>query len=324
MNGLSKYSQLVLSIYIIFTSQSFAQQETTLELKDNLETSNEIRLDPEVILGRELFKDARLSRDNSVSCASCHDISMGGDDGLQSSIGIDRKRGLINTPTVLNSGHSLAQFWDGRSRTLEEQVSGPIHNPLEMDSNWEQVVSKLKKDRLLQKKFRAIYKDGVSEKNIAQAIAKYERQLTTYNAPFDRFLAGDENALNEIEKRGYALFSQLGCGSCHQGLNLGGNLFQYFGIMGNYFSDRGNITEVDFGRFNVTKREKDRYKFKVPSLRNIADTAPYFHDGSIDDLKEAVVIMAYYQLGRSLTEQQLEELVAFLKTLSGTVRSDLL
>ena len=233
------------------------------------------------------------------------------------SVGVDGAVGGVNAPTVLNSGLNFMQFWDGRAPKLEDQVSGPIHNPLEMGSNWSQVIDKLTKDAELTAAFKEIYNSPPTAKNIRDAIATYERALITPNSPFDRYLLGDEQALTVDAEKGYDLFVSLGCVSCHQGTNIGGNMFQRLGIMNDYFGDRGNITEADYGRYNVTNRESDKFKFKVPSLRNVALTAPYFHDGSAADLQTAVEMMIHYQLGQTATEQEVAQLVAFLESLTG-------
>lgn len=277
----------------------------------------------EVKLGKLLFNDVRLSKDNTISCATCHNISQGGDDNRTTSLGINGQMGPINAPTVLNSGLNIAQFWDGRAKTLEEQVEGPIHNLLEMGSNWEEVIRKLSVDSQLVAQFMAVYEQEINAENISSAIAEYERQLVTVNSPFDQFLEGNDSALSSEEKEGYFLFKDLGCTACHQGRNVGGNMFQYFGLMGDYFQDRGNITDADFGRYNHTGKEEDRYKFKVPSLRNVAQTSPYFHDGSAENLDDAIKIMARYQLGRPISQKQVDLISTFLSSLTGRVSEDL-
>lgn len=269
-----------------------------------------------VKLGEALFNDVRLSKDNSVTCASCHQIGLGGADGRKTSVGVRGQIGPINSPTVLNSGFNFRQFWNGRARSLEEQAGGPVNNPLEMGSNWNEVVSKLNKDSVMVSRFRAIYPDGITGENVSDAIATYERSLVTPSR-FDRFLQGDDNAISEDEKRGYQLFKEYGCVACHQGVNVGGNMFQKFGVFSNYFDTRGNVTEADLGRFAVTKRNKDRHVFKVPSLRNVELTAPYFHDGSSATLDEAVDVMFANQIGRIATDEERPLIVKFLRSLTG-------
>ncbi|BBJ00530.1 hypothetical protein FGKAn22_22220 [Ferrigenium kumadai] len=282
------------------------------------------QLAPEkVALGKRLFHDPRLSHDNRISCASCHDLSKGGTDRSRFSTGINGAVGDVNAPTVFNAGLNVAQFWDGRAKSLEEQAAGPVHNPAEMGSSWDEVVSKLRKDEEYQASFRRVYPDGISPANIAEAIATFERSLTTPNARFDRYLRGEKNVLSRDELEGYRRFVDHGCTSCHQGAGIGGNMFQRFGIMGDFFKDR-SPTRADQGRFNVTGLEEDRHVFKVPTLRNVAVTSPYFHDGSARTLTDAVRVMGKYQLGKGLSEQDVRLIVAFLHTLSGEWQGEVL
>lgn len=284
-----------------------------------LVVKNEVNLD-KVHLGRLLFNDKRLSGDNSISCASCHDVTKGGADQLALSKGVGGARGMVNAPSILNSGLNFRQFWDGRAATLEEQIDGPLHTEHEMKSNWPQVIDKLKQDQNYMSLFTKIYNNGLQSDNVKDAIAEYERSLTTPSR-FDHYLLGDQTALSPEEIKGYNLFKKYGCVACHQGVNIGGNMYQLFGVMGDYFKDRGNITTADFGLFNVSQNESDRYKFKVPSLRNVAMTAPYFHDGSAKTLRDAVRVMAKYQLGRAIPEADEELIIQFLNALSGEVPS---
>jgi cytochrome c peroxidase len=270
-----------------------------------------------VNLGHRLFLDPRLSHDNTLSCSSCHGLETGGADRRARSIGIGGAKGDINAPTVFNSGFSFRQFWDGRAATLEEQIDGPVNNPREMGSSWPEVVRKLRADPGYARAFPELYSEGIQAGNIKDAIATFERSLVTTNSRFDKFLRGDQPALTERELAGYQRFKAYGCIACHQGVNVGGNMFQKFGIAADYFTDRGNITKADLGRMNVTGLERDRYRFKVPSLRNVALTPPYFHDGSAATLPDAVNIMARYQLGRSLSPEDRDLIVAFLGTLTG-------
>lgn len=271
-----------------------------------------------VALGNRLFHDKRLSRDDSTSCASCHRLDFAGHDMRTMAVGIDGQMGSLNSPTVFNAGFNFRQFWDGRAATLEEQAEGPVHNPLEMASNWHQVLIKLRRDRAMITEFERIWADGIAPAHIQEAIAEFERSLITPDAPFDRYLRGDHQALNAGAKEGWRLFRDLGCIACHQGVNLGGNLYSSLGVMGDYFDDRGKIIQKsDLGRFNVTGLESDKHVFKVPGLRNIVKTGPYFHDGSIATLDLAVETMARYQLGVRLSREQLSNLLAFLESLSG-------
>lgn len=268
-------------------------------------------------LGQRLFFDNRLSHDNSLSCASCHDLAHGGADQRATAIGIGGQQGSINTPTVFNADLNIAQFWDGRAATLEEQAAGPVHNPLEMGSNWQEVQDKLSRDAGYVQSFAQLYPQGITGASMVDAIAAFERTLRTPGSRLDLFLQGDTAALNTQEKSGYQLFLDYGCASCHQGTGLGGNMFQRFGVMEDYYQNRASIPS-DLGRFNVTQRPEDRHVFKVPSLRNVALTAPYFHDGSARTLDDAVLVMGRYQLGRQLQPREVADIVAFLNTLTGT------
>jgi cytochrome c peroxidase len=253
-----------------------------------------------------------------MSCASCHILSRGGIDGRRTAVGVNGIAGPVNVPTVFNSSLNFRQHWDGRAASLEEQVALPIHNPIEMASNWAEVLGKLTKDAPLVQQFSKIYPAGaLNEKNIADAIATYERSLTTPNSRFDKYLRGNTAALTADELHGYQLFKAYGCVACHQGENIGGNMFQTFGVMADYFAWRGNPTQADLGRYNVTRKEADKRVFKVPSLRNVAVTAPYFHDGSAKTLEDAVNVMFKFQLGREATVQDKELIVKFLNTLTG-------
>ena len=278
----------------------------------------QLELNPDkVALGRDLFRDPRLSKDGSVSCASCHDLARGGGDGRRVSIGIEGKLGAINSPTVFNAVFNFKQFWDGRANTVEDQIDGPVQSPIEMGSIWSEVVAKLYGHDSYPKRFDAIYPDGINRKNIKASLGAFVRSLVTPNSRFDQWLKGDEAALTGDEKHGYALFKGYGCVSCHQGVNVGGNMFQVFGVLNEYFKKRGNITEADFGRFNVTGNPADRHAFKVPSLRMAALTAPYFHDGSAATLRDAVDVMFEFQLGREAPDEDKDAIVAFIKTLAG-------
>jgi cytochrome c peroxidase len=269
-----------------------------------------------VALGRRLFFDPRLSHDDTIACANCHKLDSGGSDRLPFSVGIEGKKGGVNAPTVFNSSLNFVQFWDGRAASLEEQAAGPVHNPLEMGSNWAEVIPKLSKDEGYRQAFGRIYKQGMTGETIVDAIATFERTLLTPNSPFDRYLRGDKEALNALERSGLQRFLDYGCASCHQGAALGGNMFQRFGVMDNYFSESSS-RQADLGRFNVSGLEKDKNVFKVPSLRNVEVTPPYFHDGSAESLEQAVVVMGRYQLGRELSGDDVKALVAFLRTLTG-------
>ena len=280
-----------------------------------------VDVDPgKVALGRALFHDPRLSKDNTTACVSCHDLVNGGDDGRRVSVGVEGREGPINAPTVFNAGLSFRQFWDGRARDLEQQIDGPVQAPAELGSLWPEVLSKLHAHEDYPARFSALYPDGINRENVKDALAEFMRSLITPNGRFDRWLKGEADALSPEEKRGYALFKHYGCVSCHQGANVGGNMFQVFGVINDYFKRRGNITEADFGRYNITGNRADRHAFKVPSLRMAALTAPYLHDGNAETLRDAVDVMFEFQLGREAPDEDKEAIVAFIRTLPGENR----
>jgi cytochrome c peroxidase len=282
----------------------------------------EFDLDPQKIqLGAKLFNDPQLSGDNTVSCATCHLLQQGGVDNLIVSRGIGGRLGVINTPTVFNSRFNFKQFWDGRAQTLEEQVDEPLRNEFEMGSNWAEIIEKLKRSPAYVAMFDEVYAGEINPDRTRDAIAEFERSLVTPNAPFDRFLKGEKTAISAEAKEGYNRFKSYGCTACHQGVNVGGNMFQSLGVFGDYFQDRGNITKADFGRYNVTGKEGDRFVFKVPSLRNVTLTSPYLHDGAAKTLADAIQVMGKYQLGRELSEEDITLIVQFLITLKGEIPS---
>lgn len=269
-----------------------------------------------VSLGNALFHDATMSKDGKVSCASCHDLKKGGTDQSVVSTGVGGKKGPINSPSVYNSGHNMVQFWDGRAKDLQEQAAGPVANPKEMAEDWKNVEKKLAAKKEYKEAFATLYAGKVTKENVTDAIAAFERTLVTPDSRFDLYLKGDESAITDEEKRGYALFKDTGCTSCHSGAYVGGDSYQQLNPQ--YFADRGKITDADYGRFNVTKNEDDKHFFKVPMLRNVAVTAPYFHDGSQKTLEQAVTTMAKYQLGvEALPEADAKAIAAFLRSLTG-------
>ncbi|ALI02535.1 cytochrome b6 [Pseudomonas sp. FW306-02-F02-AA] len=274
--------------------------------------------DPQrVELGRQLFNETRLSVNNSLSCASCHHLEKGGADNKQFSIGFDGKPLVVNTPSVLNASLNFREFWNGRAATLEDQIHAVVESPTEMGSNWEHVVQMLSTDPTYRSAFANAYPNGVTVANVENALATYERTLLSTNSRFDQYLQGNTDILSLDEKYGYQRFKDYGCIACHQGVNIGGNMYQKLGVMGDYFQARGNPTESDLGRYLVTKDEEDRNVFKVPSLRNVAVNAPYFHDGAAKTLEEAVDVMFKFQLGRVPSDEDKALIIKFLKTLTG-------
>ncbi len=267
-----------------------------------------------VRLGKALFFDPLLSKDGTISCASCHDIDHGGDDGKPVSTGIFGQKGSVNSPSVLNALFNFRQFWDGRAKDLQEQAAGPIENPVEMGNSFKNLIETLKHSSY-NKQFMTIYKDGITKENITDAIAEFEKTLITSNSPFDKYLRGDQGAITQQQKEGYALFRSKGCIACHHGQNVGGNMYNKFGII-------VTIDDTNLGRYSVTGNESDKHFFKVPSLRNVALTAPYFHNGSVKTLKKAVYFMAKHQVGRPITEEEVLKIVAFLNSLTGSISID--
>jgi cytochrome c peroxidase len=268
-------------------------------------------------LGQQLFSDGRLSANNRVSCATCHDLAKGGSDSLAHSIGFNGQATAVRAPTVLNATYNFRQFWNGRADSLETQIDMVVQNPIEMGSQWQDVIAKVSQDPRYKAEFASSYGGAVTKGKIQNALATYERTLVTPGAPFDRYLLGDRDAISAEEKSGYEKFKQYGCIACHQGMNVGGNMFQKFGVIGDYFAARGNQTQADLGRYLVTGEEDDKHVFKVPSLRNVALTAPYFHDGSAKTLDAAVDVMFRYQLGRVASKQDRTAIIHFLNTLTG-------
>ncbi len=315
MNHLQFIFLGMLSIMLMVPA-SYAQQEPITPINDKQALNQKI-----VKLGFKLFHDPRLSADNSISCAHCHQLAQGGDDNQPTASGINGQQGERNSPTVLNVSLHIAQFWDGRADTLEQQIDGPIHNPKEMGSNWPQIVNKLKQDKQYNKTFRALYQDSISAQHIKHALATFERSLLTPNSRFDRYLKGDKQAINAREKEGYQLFKSYGCIACHQGQAVGGNLYEKLGVVIPYFTDESKISRSDLGRYNVTGNPEHKFQFKVPSLRNIALTAPYLHDGSVATLDEMIKLMGKHQLGRLIPPQDRDKITAFLQTLTGELPS---
>lgn len=271
-------------------------------------------IDPAMVeLGKKLYFDPRLSKSGFISCNSCHNLSMGGTDNLKTSIGHNWQQGPINSPTVLNSSLNLAQFWDGRAADLKAQAGGPIANPGEMAFTHALAIDTLKSIPGYVNEFKSVFKhDKLTIDEVTTAIAAFEETLVTPNSRFDRWLDGDNKALNSTELEGYKLFKESGCVACHNGPNLGGNSFQKMGVVNAY-----TTASTAQGRMEVTGKDADRLNFKVPTLRNVEMTYPYFHDGEAPTLTVAVDLMGRLQLGREFTKDENAKIVAFLKTLTG-------
>lgn len=272
-----------------------------------------------VELGRSLFHDTRLSVDNTVSCATCHALETAGVDNLQYSEGVEGQKGGVNAPTVYNAVYNFVQFWDGRAKTLADQAAGPPLNPVEMASpSFDHIIAKLEADKAMAKAFDAIYPDGITQNNITDAIEEFERTLVTPDSRFDMWLRGDDTAITEDELEGYELFKKYDCATCHVGPNLGGQSYELMGLRRHYFADRGmELTNEDNGRYKETQNERDRHRFKVPGLRNVELTWPYYHDGTRQTLEDAVRDMALYQSGVALSDDETDKITSYLKTLTG-------
>lgn len=288
---------------------------------DNPTTAEKIKL------GKALFFDPRLSSTGTVSCNSCHNVMAGGDDSRPTSMGVHGQLGGRSAPTVWNAAFYSTQFWDGRANTLEDQAKGPITNPIEMGmQDHDSAIERLRQIP----GYRALFKqafgnDEITIDKTAMAIAAYERTLITPNSAYDRFVKGDKNALNKQQQKGMELFASVGCISCHsgaafngqQGIEVGTPVLMKFPT----FTDNEYVVKYDFlsdkGREEVTGNKDDAYLFRIPTLRNIALTAPYFHNGKVNDLSTAVKVMAKTQLNQELNQQQVEQIVAFLNSLTG-------
>lgn len=266
-------------------------------------------------LGRQLFHETALSgASRKVSCATCHDLEKGGTTGKPPAGAVAAESEPYDIPTVFNAAHQFAHFWNGRAQSLEAVIQASIRAENVMDGSWEAIIPALAENPDYVARFERIYPEaGLSESSVEDALTSYVRSLSTPNAAFDRWLAGGDLAADARE--GYGLFKELGCVRCHQGAGVGGNLFASFG---SYLSARERVSNSDLGRFNVTNNESHRYQFKVPGLRNVVLTAPYFHDGSVAKLEDAVRAMAQHQLGLSLSDGEVQSIIAFLETLTGS------
>lgn len=311
--NLFRFSFVLLIFISLFASaQTFAER-----LNEPVQPIDPAVIDnPEKVrLGKKLFFDPRLSMSGIISCNTCHNLSLGGTDNLKTSIGHKWQAGPVNSPTVFNSSLFIAQFWDGRAQTLQEQAAGPIEAGVEMAMPHALAVDVIQSIPGYVDLFNQIYKtQDVTIELITDAIAEFEKTLVTPNSRFDQWLKGDDNAITEKELAGYQLFKTSGCVACHNGAALGGTSFQRMGVVAPYES-----TSPAEGRSAVTGQDADRFSFKVPTLRNVELTYPYFHDGEAATLEEATRIMGQLQLGRTYTDEEIDKIVAFLKTLTGDI-----
>jgi len=305
---------LIVFIYIFFINLYATEYITPLPktVKYNKEKA---------LLGKQLYFDPILSRDNTISCATCHDLKRGGVDNLQFSFGINGQIGDINTPTVFNAIFNFKQMWDGRAKNLAHQIQFPITNPKEMGNNFTNLIKTLQNNSYYKKTFNKIYKNGITKENIGNALEEFQKTLIT-PSPFDDYLRGNKNALTIEQKKGYELFVKKGCISCHNGVNLGGGLYSRFGLVDDSIIKTlpsKNKNNPNLGLYNITKNDFDKYYFKVPSLRNVALTSPYLHNGRLKTLKKAIKSIAKAQLGLNLTKEEVILIEEFLKSLSGKV-----
>ena len=321
-----KTTAIALALGCCLAAPAMAQDDLMARAKQQLQP---IPLTPPVLpgnpasaakveLGKMLYFDPRLSASHAISCNSCHNIGLGGADAEPTSLGHRWQHGGRNSPTVFNAVFNTAQFWDGRAKDLEEQAGGPMANPLEMASPTAHVAEQLKGIPGYRDVFAKAFpgeSDPITLANAQKAIAVFEATLITPNSPFDLFLKGDGNALSGMQKEGLALFMDKGCASCHNGVNVGGGMYAPFGVAEK--PGANFLPPADKGRFMVTKTPSDEYVFKVPTLRNIVLTAPYFHTGQAWDLRQAVAIMGTSQLGVQLTDDEIDKITAFLGSLTG-------
>jgi len=317
----SRFSSLLLPVILtISCADSFADIEDFAYLRQEPITPIPTVVDADLekaAIGELLFYDTRLSRNKALACATCHRLESGGDDDASLGRSHSADTHTVNTPTVFNAVFNFRQHWDGAIETSEQLVEHTIVNQHEFNNSWDRVIKTLSADETLRQMFEDEYDDGMTRETIVDAIVEFQKTLVTPNARFDRFLRNETDALSEDEIKGYRVFKESGCVSCHQGVNIGGNLFQKFGVFYDYLAERGDMRTADFGRMNVTNRYIDEFVFKVPSLRNIEVTAPYLHDGSAETLEEVIAIMGKTQLGRELDDEEIQMIKSFLLTLTG-------
>jgi cytochrome c peroxidase len=290
-------------------------------------TTDQNPVTPEKInLGRMLFYEMRISIDGTISCSKCHPVSLYAADGLRKSSGNKCKVNPRNAPTVFNAAAQIAAHWIGNRTSVEDQAKQSVVGPPSFGMpSYASVEDRLRKSKEYVALFKKAFpgeKEPVTIDHFAMAVGAFERILVT-PSPFDAFLKGDKKALTDIQKKGLKTFVDVGCATCHSGAYVGGQMYERFGVFESYWK-LTKSEEIDEGRYGVTKTESDKYVFKVPVLRNVGRTAPYFHDGSVDELKEAVMIMGKIQMGKDLSNQQNEEIASFLHSLTGKIPEDAL
>ncbi len=313
-------------IAILIISSAFIQMPCFAQQDQNtaiLPIPNPPNLDVnKVELGKTLFKANLFAKNTAFSCNSCHILKRGGVDNLPTYVGINRTVGLFNTPTVYNASLNFRQFWNGRAKTIEDVVEDHVKDPTIFANDWPTIVERIKAIPEIDKAFKESYNHEISAATIKDAFNVYLQTLLTPQSPFDRYLQGDKSALTADELKGFQLFKSYGCITCHQGPNVGGNLYQKLGIYKDYFAGKTNISKADLGLFNVTGKPEDKYVFRVPSLRNVTLTAPYLHDGSASTLDEVIQLMGVYQVGQTIQPFDVPYIAKFLHSLSGKLPSE--
>lgn len=269
-------------------------------------------------LGKKLFCDPNLSSDGTISCATCHVLQNTGVDNLRVSFGVEEKKGITNTPTIFNTKFNIAQDWIGESKTIKQRSKMAFLNPIEMNGSFVKTVKYINSNKELKNYFMQVYQT-INEDTILDSITYFVSNLVTPNSKFDKYIQGDLEIYSKKEKEGYNLFKGYGCVSCHNGINVGGNMYQKFGV----FEEKNIHRDKNLGRYKVTKKEYDRYVFKASSLRNVSKTYPYLHDGSIEDLDIVIKKMGIHQLGIDIPKEDILKIKLFLKTLDGEIPSEL-
>ena len=303
---------LFLTVMLGQAATVFAAPSTALQPIPEPQMQGPVKID----LGKRLFEEPMLSKNLSTSCSSCHQLKNAGVDNLPRYLTMDKKPGAVNTPSIFNSSLNFRQFWDGRAKTIADVVNDHVSDKTIFDNNWPSIVEKIGKNTLYDNDFKIAYPEGVTQETINDALKSYIDNLLTSKSKFDLYLKGDKTALTNDQLKGYRLFRKYGCATCHQGPNIGGNLYQRMGVYKNYFADKGTIEKADLGLFNVTGKEEDKFYFKVPSLRNISLTGPYLHDGSVKTLPEMIQIMGVYQVGQPIRTEEADSIAQFLQSLN--------
>ncbi len=315
----NKFTALILVIALAKVPVCFAQSNQNLTIPP---IPTPVKYEPnKIAAGKALFNAPLFSSNNTISCNSCHILNRGGTDNLPTYVGINKQPGTLNTPTVLNASLNFRQFWNGRAKSLADVVEDHLLDPTVFDNNWNVVIQRIKEKPKLVALFKDAYQGEINENTIKDALSVYQHTLLTPNSALDRFRV-DKAAMSPDALKGYQLFKNYGCRTCHQGPGVGGNLYQKLGIYKDYFATKSKITKADLGLYNITGKEEDKYVFKVPSLRNVTLTAPYLHDGSAATLEEVIQIMGIYQVGQPIQPFDVPYIIKFLQSLSGKLPSD--